>query len=56
MLLPTEHAADGLTMSVHTPPVTVTVSTVTQGAHMIEALNLLGVDAAVPGNHDFDVR
>ena len=33
-----------------------TVSPVTQGAHMIEALNLLGVDAAVPGNHDFDVR
>ncbi|KAK5164661.1 uncharacterized protein LTR77_009867 [Saxophila tyrrhenica] len=29
-------------------------STVTKGAHMVEALNNIGIDAATVGNHEFD--
>ena len=30
------------------------LSTITKGAHMIELMNAIGLDAAVPGNHEFD--
>ncbi|CAK0768344.1 5'-nucleotidase [uncultured Gammaproteobacteria bacterium] len=30
------------------------LSGLTRGAHLIEFMNLLGVDVAVPGNHEFD--
>ncbi|ABC23283.1 bifunctional metallophosphatase/5'-nucleotidase [Rhodospirillum rubrum] len=30
------------------------LSSIDKGAHMVEAMGLLGVDLAVPGNHEFD--
>jgi 2',3'-cyclic-nucleotide 2'-phosphodiesterase (5'-nucleotidase family) len=30
------------------------LSSVTEGAHMIELMNLVGMELAVPGNHEFD--
>ena len=30
------------------------LSGVTQGAHMVELMNLIGMEVAVPGNHEFD--
>ena len=30
------------------------LSSVTEGAHMVELMNLIGMELAVPGNHEFD--
>lgn len=40
------HGGDALSPSL--------MSTIDQGAHMIDILNMIGLDAFVPGNHEFD--